>query len=104
VQFWLSAATGGLLTWLAFRNTHKPVAEPRGSRMAFPGTAALTVREVADQLRVSPGWVTDHATAKRKPHLPGIKVGKYWRLRAADVIGYLDLCAAMSREEALRKK
>ena len=35
----------------------------------------LTAREVAELLRVSEGWVRDHATRKQ-PRLPMVKLGK----------------------------
>ena len=36
----------------------------------------LTPREVAELLRVSEGWVRDHATRKQ-PRLPVVKLGEY---------------------------
>jgi transposase len=36
----------------------------------------LTAREVAELLRVSEGWVRDHATRKR-PRLPLVKLGDH---------------------------
>ncbi len=35
----------------------------------------LTVQEVAKMLNVSTGWVRDHATGRRKPLLPAVKLG-----------------------------
>lgn len=46
-----------------------------------PGTIWLTKAEVAARLRVSEGWVRDHASGRRKPHLPGTKMGKHWKFR-----------------------
>ena len=39
----------------------------------------LTVSEVARWLSVSPSWVRDHATGRRRPVLPCIKLGKSLR-------------------------
>ena len=36
----------------------------------------LTAREVAELLRVSEGWVRDHATRKQ-PRLPMVKLGEH---------------------------
>jgi excisionase family DNA binding protein len=44
----------------------------------------LGVKEVAEILGVSEGWVRDHATRKR-PRLPVVKVGKYLRFRENDI-------------------
>jgi hypothetical protein len=38
----------------------------------------LTAREVAELLRVSEGWVRDHATRKQ-PRLPMVKMGEHKR-------------------------
>jgi excisionase family DNA binding protein len=41
----------------------------------------LTVRQVAEWLNVSPSWVRDHATNRRRPALPSLKLGKGLRFR-----------------------
>jgi excisionase family DNA binding protein len=41
----------------------------------------LTVRQVAEWLNVSPSWVRDHATNRRRPALPALKLGKSLRFR-----------------------
>ena len=41
----------------------------------------LTVRQVAEWLNVSPSWVRDHATNRRRPALPAVKLGKSLRFR-----------------------
>ncbi len=43
--------------------------------------STLTAQEVALWLRVSPGWVREHASGRRRPHLPSEKFGKYVRFR-----------------------
>ena len=48
--------------------------EPRKVRSQL-----LTVRQVAEWLNVSPSWVRDHATNRRRPALPALKLGKSLR-------------------------
>jgi excisionase family DNA binding protein len=45
----------------------------------------LTVRQVAEWLNVSPSWVRDHATNRRRPALPALKLGKSLRFREDQV-------------------
>jgi excisionase family DNA binding protein len=47
----------------------------------------MTVREVAEYLRIKPARVYELATAKK---LPGSKVGRQWRFRRIHVIEFLD--------------
>jgi excisionase family DNA binding protein len=49
----------------------------------------LTVREVAEILKVPTSWVYDHARPQCPNRLPCIKVGKYLRFIAADIADYL---------------
>ena len=41
----------------------------------------FTVRQVSEWLNVSPSWVRDHATNRRRPALPSLKLGKSLRFR-----------------------
>jgi excisionase family DNA binding protein len=50
--------------------------EPRKRRSQL-----LTVRQVAEWLNVSPSWVRDHATHRRRPALPSLKLGRSLRFR-----------------------
>jgi len=50
--------------------------EPRKVRSQL-----LTVGQVAEWLNVSPSWVRDHATKRRRPALPALKLGKTLRFR-----------------------
>lgn len=50
-----------------------------------PATIWLTKAEVAGRLRVSEGWVRDHASGRRRPYLPGVKMGKFWKFRLHEV-------------------
>jgi hypothetical protein len=43
--------------------------------------STLTVEEVAQWLRVTEGWVREHASGRRRPKLPSEKFGKYIRFR-----------------------
>jgi predicted DNA-binding transcriptional regulator AlpA len=43
------------------------------------GTRLLTVAEISNWLAVSQSWVRDHATGRRRPILPCIKLGKSLR-------------------------
>jgi excisionase family DNA binding protein len=58
----------------------------------------LTVREVAESLRVSPGWVYDHANGKR-PVLPAVRLGSSLRFREAAIEAFI---AALEAEAAAR--
>ena len=49
----------------------------------------LTVSEVAEWLNVSSGWVRDHATGRRQPVLPSIKLGKSLRFDESEVSQWL---------------
>ena len=52
----------------------------------------LTVRQVSEWLNVSPSWVRDHATNRRRPALPCLKLGKSFRFREdqlAEWVGHL---------------
>ena len=59
----------------------------------------LTVREVAAWLAISPAWVRDHASGRRRPGLPSIKLGKALRFDETDVGRWLDEMARFSREK-----
>jgi hypothetical protein len=43
--------------------------------------SSLTALEVAHWLRVTEGWVREHASGRRRPYLPSEKFGKYVRFR-----------------------
>ena len=51
----------------------------------------MTPGEVAERLRVSAGWVRDHATRKQ-PRLPAVKLGKLLRFRPEDVEEFIRSC------------
>lgn len=45
----------------------------------------LTVSEVANWLAVSPAWVRQHATGRRRPALPALRLGKSIRFHEDQV-------------------
>ena len=49
----------------------------------------LTVRDVAEILRVPPSWVYEHTRERCRDRIPGIRLGKYWRFIEADVVAWL---------------
>jgi excisionase family DNA binding protein len=51
----------------------------------------LTPAEAAKVLRVSSGWVRDHAT-RREPRLPAVRIGKLIRFRRADLEEFIAKC------------
>ena len=52
----------------------------------------LDVSEVAEWLGVSPGWVREHASGKRKPKLPAVKLGDLWKFEKEKVESFLQSC------------
>ena len=52
----------------------------------------LNPRQVAEWLGVSPAWVLDHASGRRRPYLPSVKLGKVVRFRREDVEQFLQDC------------
>ena len=49
----------------------------------------LTVKEVAELLRVPVSWVYDRVRKRSLDRLPAIRLGKYWRFREEDVFAWL---------------
>jgi excisionase family DNA binding protein len=52
----------------------------------------LTPREVAEWLCVSVAWVLDHASGRRRPNLPSVKLGKVVRFRREDIEAFVKGC------------
>ena len=50
----------------------------------------LTVEEVATLLRVPLSWVYDRTRKRGAERIPGFRLGKYWRFREADVLGWIE--------------
>jgi len=52
----------------------------------------LNAQQVAAWLGVSPAWVLDHASGRRGPFLPSVKLGKAVRFRREDVEHFIEDC------------
>jgi hypothetical protein len=52
----------------------------------------LTPKDVAERLCVSAAWVLDHASGRRRPYLPSVKLGKVVRFRREDVELFIKDC------------
>lgn len=50
----------------------------------------LTVKEVAELLRVPVSWVYDRTRKRSIDRLPGIRLGKYWRFREGEVLAWVE--------------
>lgn len=50
----------------------------------------LTVKEVAVFLRVPVSWVYERTRKRSLDRLPGIRLGKYWRFRQAEVLAWVE--------------
>jgi hypothetical protein len=62
----------------------------------------LTDDDVSRILRVSKGWVKDHASGRRRPSLPCIRLGGKGsprRYRAADIAKFLEQFRHLAAEE-----
>jgi len=66
-------------------------------RMTTTATKLLTVPEVARWLAVSPSWVRDHATGRRRPPLPCVKLGKSLRFEPTVLAEWLETLRRASR-------
>ena len=60
----------------------------------------LTPKQVAEWLDVSTAWVLDHASGRRRPYLPSVKLGKAVRFRREDVEQFIEDCLRL--EQRLR--
>ena len=49
----------------------------------------LTVKEVAELLRVPVSWVYDRARRRSLDRLPAMRLGKYWRFRQEEIVAWL---------------
>src|SRR5947209_8597386 len=63
----------------------------------------VRARDVAKKLGVSVSWVIQHASGKRKPYLPGIKMGpgrSPLRFDPNDVEKFIDECRRIAGQRA----
>jgi hypothetical protein len=69
-----------------------------------PAPRFHTVADVAERYRMKPGWVTDHASGKRRPLLSGMKTGKRWLFSDAQLLAFENHCMALADQIARRKQ
>jgi excisionase family DNA binding protein len=62
--------------------------EMRNPRMT--SGALLTVEEAAAFLNVPSSWVYERTRRRSVDRLPGIRLGKYWRFREADLLAWIE--------------
>jgi predicted DNA-binding transcriptional regulator AlpA len=63
----------------------------------------VKARDVAKKLGVSISWVAQHASGKRKPYLPAVKMGpgrSPLRFDPADVEKFIDECRRIAGQRA----
>ena len=63
----------------------------------------LTIAEVADILRVSRQFVTDHSNGRSLPRIPRVKIGKSVRFRRSDIDAFIALCCSATNDEDSRQ-
>ena len=61
-----------------------------GRQPAGGSNRLLTVKEVAELLRVPVSWVYEHTRGRGSDRLPFIKLGKYLRFRLPEIESYLE--------------
>jgi excisionase family DNA binding protein len=74
-----------------------------GRRTKFPvpiAGALLTVEETAALLRVPISWVYERTRRRTADRLPGIRLGKYWRFREADLLAWIECQRSGGRANA----
>ncbi len=74
---------------------HLSIATPGLSPMTSGVESLLTVKEVAEFLRVPASWVYERTRRRGGERLPHVKVGKYLRFRQRDLQAYVE---ALRRE------
>ncbi len=50
----------------------------------------LSVEDVAELLKVPVSWVYERTRKRGLERIPGFRLGKYWRFRIEDVLGWLE--------------
>ena len=55
----------------------------------------MAPREVGAMLGVSVPWVLDHASGRRRPRLPSVKLGKVVRFREKEIEQFIVDCSRM---------
>lgn len=62
----------------------------RGTDVRKEEDVLMTVGEVARLLRVPVSWVYERTRNRGVGRIPGFRLGKYWRFRAADVLAWIE--------------
>jgi excisionase family DNA binding protein len=55
-----------------------------------PRRSLLGVKEVAELLQVPVSWVYERTRQRGRDHLPGFRLGKYWRFDEDEVLAWLE--------------
>jgi excisionase family DNA binding protein len=50
----------------------------------------LTIKEVAELLRVSVSWVYGRTRRRSIDRIPGLRIGKYWRFHESEVLAWVE--------------
>jgi excisionase family DNA binding protein len=61
-----------------------------GTTAGTVNASLLTVEEVAEMLKVPVSWVYERTRRRASDRIPGFRLGKYWRFRAADVLAWIE--------------
>jgi predicted DNA-binding transcriptional regulator AlpA len=75
------------------------------SAEAQPVTQLIKARDVAKKLGVSVSWVIQHASGKRKPYLPAVKMGSGrspLRFDPSDIEKFIDNCRYIAGQRVKR--
>lgn len=76
---------------------------PTAKAEVKPKRQLIKAAEVARKLGVSISWVVQHASGKRKPYLPAVKMGpgrSPLRFDPADVEKFIDECRRIAGQRA----
>jgi excisionase family DNA binding protein len=53
-------------------------------------TDLLTIKDVAELLRVPVSWVYGHTRRRSIDRIPGFRIGKYWRFDESEVLAWIE--------------
>jgi excisionase family DNA binding protein len=65
------------------------ILKPAESEITADTSDLLTVKDVAEILRVPVSWVYGRTRKRSLDRLPGMRLGKYWRYRREDIAAWL---------------
>jgi excisionase family DNA binding protein len=60
------------------------------AHLATTAGSLLTIKEVAELLRVPVSWVYERTRSRASDRIPGFRLGKYWRFREADLLKWIE--------------